>query len=229
MDEHNPNDPSKRQSEDEESRDTHSSETEPTSEQWTSKHYPLVDADFVGNTLDRVMNDRDEISREAARVDDVSFSWELLDTYRVPEPSRDFVDETLKRVSAAHSAGLRINTDNESQFLELIQAYQVPEPSSNFVESTLLAARRTPSRSGVGSTPGQRPSRTLIASLAALFLCSVAIFWSREEALPPITAAPVNVRWASMLHDSNDEMNLRVDDRLTALLRQIRLQEKRSR
>lgn len=228
MDQHKPNDPTPRRLEDEESREAHGAPADSNPEQWTAKRYPLVDADFVGKTLDRVLSDRDEIVREAAQVDDVSFSWELLDTYRIPEPSPGFVDETFKRVSAAHSAGLRINCDDESQFLELIQAYQVPEPSKDFVESTLQALRRPHGR--IEALPRQRPSGTLITSLAALLLCSIAIFWRPEAPdLPPVTATPVNLSWAAMLHEPNDEMNFRVDDRLTARLRLLRLRERRIR
>jgi hypothetical protein len=176
----------------------------PADGSWLDDAYPLVDADFVGSTLDRVLSDRDEIESEAACVEQVRFPAGFLTTYTVPVTRSTFVEDTLARVVADRVAGRNLQTDEDYEFHALIEQAQVPKPSADFVDRTLAAIMQDPERlapAPIRSVFARRFS--VIASLAAIVLCAIVIFWNSER--PPVQSRPITapIAWASLLSEAD--------------------------
>lgn len=172
---------------------------------WLDDPYPLVDADFVGSTLDRVLHDRDEIESEAACVEQIRFDDDFLANYTTPEASDAFVADTLTRVLADRAAGRNLQTDSDYEFHALMEQSQIPEPGVEFVERTLRAVLRDRELHASAPLPSRFRNRfSVVASIAAIALCTIVIFW-KSEVLPTLTrplAAPV--AWASLLPEADD-------------------------
>ncbi len=164
---------------------------------WLDEGYPLVDADFVGSTLERVLHDRSEIESEAARVDQFRFEEGFLAYYSEPKPSTGFVEETLERVAAERADGRCIRTDEEHEFHVLMEHAHVPEPGADYVDRTLSAVLRNREEQVTASsrTLVGRPF-SLVASIAALVLCAVVILWKDGSA--SVTAP---IPWGSLVTD----------------------------
>lgn len=158
---------------------------------WLDDRYPLVDADFVDETLDRVLQDQSEIAAEANQVDDVQFDPAELAELRSPEPSTGFVDATLQKVLAERSVGQWSSDALEAEFQDLLGEFEVPVPTASFVDATLgavLADRRPALSSGAPTATLPKPILShptnwrrpfsIVASVAALLLCAIALFWT---------------------------------------------------
>jgi hypothetical protein len=191
-------DPTRRQ-------DAEPNHDKPADGSWLDDAYPLVDADFVGSTLDRVLSDRDEIETEAACVEQIRFPADFLTTYTVADTSPTFVEDTLARVVADRFAGRNLQTDADYEFHALIEQAQVPEPSKDFVDRTLRGIMLDSER------PAPAPIRpvfarrfSVIASLAAIVLCAILIFWNTD--VPQVESRPITapIAWASLLYEADD-------------------------
>ena len=177
-------------------------------ENWLEERYPLVDADFVGDTLDRVLRDQSEIAAEAARVDEFQFDERDLAELSVPTPDPDFVDRTLRKALEQRRAGLWSADASEHDFQDLLLAHQPPAPSSEFVDRTLAAViADRGATAGAGSRrpaeihrPDWRRPFSIIASVAALILCGIALFWPGETPAPVISGTPAS--FAALITDS---------------------------
>jgi hypothetical protein len=197
------------------------------SEEWVQERYPLVDADFVDDTLDRVLDDQTEIAAEARRVEDFEFPAGFLATASVPEHSPGFVADTLSRVLAERAEGRWQDGEQEAVFHDMVQAYDVPEPRPDFVEHTyqaLVAERRRGQMTRVAeSAPGRRRF-ALAASLAAIVLCGVTIFWpdSGDGGATDRALQATPVAWASLLPESDTEdgieLRLEIGDPISAFV-----------
>ena len=191
--------------------DEHEDETDEPAEpeDWLQERYPLVDADFVGETLERVLHDQSEIADEAARVDEIRFEPGVLDHYRVPRPSEGFVARTHTLVMAQRAAGLRTDSAEDAELRVLIEAAAPIEPSPDFVDRTLRSVMAIHPRSEDVDPPAPTRSYwrrrfTISASLAAIVLCSVVLFFdgagARDDWPAPETTP---VSWASLVTAAN--------------------------
>ncbi|MCA8958520.1 MAG: hypothetical protein KDC87_20755 [Planctomycetes bacterium] len=188
----------------------------PDEPDWTEESYPLCDADFVGETLDRVMQDQSRISAEAARVDDHPMEPELLNHLRAPEPSPDFVDRTLARVLAQRSDVPEFDSD----LSELCQHHHVPTPSPEFVDRTLARVLAAPRPRRVFG-----PRFAMFAAAAAILLCGVVLLWPRGDApaTGPIALPILPVSFGSLVDEADPEprapLPLRLPTPMETLLR----------
>ncbi len=115
---------------------------------WLRERYPAASADFVKDTLARVMADRKETLAEAGKVEEIQFDAALLAQLQIPEASPGFVDRVLGAVMAQRQHAQSKDRDLE----RLLAQYTVPEVSADFVRRTLSALgirqrRRAPVRS----------------------------------------------------------------------------------
>lgn len=104
-----------------------------------------VSDDFVANTFARVLADQEEIRREAELADDELATdeqlSEVLAQFRVPEPSAEFVETTLRNAVPPAST-------TEEELTTLLRQYGPEQVSPDFVERTLdaLNVDRSPLR-----------------------------------------------------------------------------------
>ncbi len=97
-------------------------------------------------------------------------------------------------------ADRHLRTADDEEFQALIENAVVPEPSPEFVERTLSAVITDHAATRV-HTPGFGRRFSLVASIAALVVCAVVIFWDNRP--PTETAASITltapVGWASLV------------------------------
>ena len=111
---------------------------------WLRERYPAASADFVADTLARVMADRTEIDAEATKVEEIQFDAAFLAELQTPEASGGFVERVFAAVKSQ-----REHTQSKDRALEhLLSQYTVPTASADFVRRTLtaLGTRRRPHR-----------------------------------------------------------------------------------
>lgn len=174
------------------------SEDFPSEEEWLRLPAPEISAGFVERAWQKVRAER-------AADDRVIAAW--LAAYRVPEPSPEFVEGTLRRIRAPI-------------WQRLASGPPVPEPSPDFVDRVLRAlqqARPAPQR------PRARAGTWIAAAAAALLL--VALPWAllvpRDARAPshlPFEVLPAQVftpdPWATALSTLSERgLGLRVVDR----------------
>jgi len=162
-------------------------------ETWLQERYPAASADFVEQTLARVIADQAEIAYEEQRVDEFRFDPAFLALLEVPPVASDFVDNTLQRVLAQQ----RQRASGDRALENLMHRYQVPPVSEDFVRRTLSAL----------DTGDQRPAafrRRAYAWAAAILLLAGTLLLvprsiDRESPTGRPTAAYTPVRFGTVM------------------------------
>ncbi len=163
---------------------------------WLRERYPAASADFVENTLARVMADRREIAEDAGKVDKIQFDPELLAHLQAPETSTGFVERVLAAVMAQ-----RQHAQSKDHALEqLLSQYTVPEVSADFVRRTLTALG-TRQRRRERNTVRPRQWALAWAAAAALLLALPFLFgpWPTAANEGPPTAVYTPVRFGGVM------------------------------
>lgn len=128
-------------------------------------------ADFVARTLREVMDERETVDREAARVDEYRFPAGFLSRFELPPIASDFVMRTVRAIerdraegpaltslgsSADVEPGLDSQLAPEHDLEQLLRSYGPEAISDQFVERTLdaLASQGDPMESAPGSSAG---------------------------------------------------------------------------
>lgn len=180
-------------------------------EDWTARIE--ISSDFVDRTIERVVDDRDEIEAEAARVEEIELPRDLLDRFAPPAVSEGFVERVAGAVCSAR----------ESSWNALLEAFTPPKPTEDFVDRTLSALRLE--RSGLRLVavdavpePAPRPRRSrsrLALVAAALLVATVAFgFLGNGSDSPPkvlvtaqhFTPAPWSTAVTALAMDHNDDL-----------------------
>ena len=148
----------------------------PSEEDWLGLPCPEVSPDFVDTTWQRIREDG------AGDAMDPSLPAEILQQYEVPEPSANFVDNTLHR----------LQQERPNRWRLLLAEQPVPEPSADFVDRVLEALRRDSEADQPETTEAPIFSlrRLAAVAVAAVLLIAASLqLWSD----PPAERAPVDV------------------------------------
>ncbi len=146
---------------------------------------PPIRTDFVDRATARVVADLARIRIEADAVDDVTLPRTLLDQYRAPAPSSDFVSRTAAAVAADRGRS------DDAELRRLLERYTPPKISAGFVARTLDALRDAPASPSLrlvrdAAAPRRPTLRQALVAAAALVIVVLGVrAFGRGGSAPP--------------------------------------------